>query len=301
MKFIKPITIVQGNGKLVSTTATEAVAAYAAGTTYALGQQVYVAADMRVYESLQAGNIGHTPATSPTWWLDVGPMNQWAMFDGEISTATTAASSLTVVLDVGPVNSLALFGLVGDTLTLTMTDGPGGATIYSRTVNLDGTLISDWYQYYFEPDVQMGELFLSDLPTYWAARLTITLTSTGSVACAHCSVGTGYWIGDAKYGAGLGIDDYSRVETDEFGITTLVRRRSAKTLDVAVMLPNVQINKVFNLLDGMRATPCVWSLVDSDPDGVYAPFLVFAVYRKARVEIAYPRESLLSLELKGMT
>jgi hypothetical protein len=41
--------------------------AYAAGTTYAL--DAYVTSAGIVYRSLQAGNIGHTPASSPTYWV----------------------------------------------------------------------------------------------------------------------------------------------------------------------------------------------------------------------------------------
>lgn len=46
-------------------------AVYNGGTTYALGDQRSVAAAgnaFDVYISLQAGNVGHTPASSPTWW-----------------------------------------------------------------------------------------------------------------------------------------------------------------------------------------------------------------------------------------
>lgn len=41
--------------------------AYAGGTTYGLGQQVFSAGV--AYQSLQNGNTGNTPATSPTWWV----------------------------------------------------------------------------------------------------------------------------------------------------------------------------------------------------------------------------------------
>ena len=44
--------------------------AYAAGTTYARGQMAV--ASSNVYVSLQAGNIGHTPSSSPTWWALMG-------------------------------------------------------------------------------------------------------------------------------------------------------------------------------------------------------------------------------------
>lgn len=41
--------------------------AYAAGTTY--GLHAYVNDGGVIYRSLQAGNLGNTPATSPAWWV----------------------------------------------------------------------------------------------------------------------------------------------------------------------------------------------------------------------------------------
>lgn len=52
-------------------------AAYNAGTAYGLGDQVSVFGGpsnttATMYESLQAANTGHTPASSPLWWLPIG-------------------------------------------------------------------------------------------------------------------------------------------------------------------------------------------------------------------------------------
>lgn len=44
---------------------------YVAGTTYPSGEMVYrttVSQELRIYKSLQAGNIGHEPTSSPTYW-----------------------------------------------------------------------------------------------------------------------------------------------------------------------------------------------------------------------------------------
>jgi hypothetical protein len=43
--------------------------AYAGGTTYAVSQ--WATSGGTTYQSLQGGNIGHTPASSPTWWMAV--------------------------------------------------------------------------------------------------------------------------------------------------------------------------------------------------------------------------------------
>lgn len=61
---------------LTSTNVPEVAAAaeYAGGTTYALGKIAGVTTGtvQAVYESLQAANTGHAPASNPTWWRFVG-------------------------------------------------------------------------------------------------------------------------------------------------------------------------------------------------------------------------------------
>ena len=53
--------------KLLFSTASEihTPAAYSAGTTYGFGAIVSVAADYKIYESLEAGNVGNTPNQTP--------------------------------------------------------------------------------------------------------------------------------------------------------------------------------------------------------------------------------------------
>jgi len=86
MQIIKPIAIT--DTEFVSSTVVEtAPAAYAAGTTYGSGTDVTVASGdvLKVYRSLQAGNVGHTPSSSPTWWQYISDTY------AEYSAATTYA------------------------------------------------------------------------------------------------------------------------------------------------------------------------------------------------------------------
>jgi len=72
MRVTPPVPITSLN--LISCSATDihAPAAYSAGTTYAVGAIVSVAADYAIYESLQSGNLGKTPSSEPLWWKQVG-------------------------------------------------------------------------------------------------------------------------------------------------------------------------------------------------------------------------------------
>ena len=211
MKVVKPTVIT--SAMLVSTSAVELYGAWNAATVYALNAYCTLASSNRIYQCIQGPSTNNAPETSPLYWADVGPMNQWAMFDDKISTATTAPASLTVVLDTGFINSLALFGLVGATATITATNGAGGPVVYSATIGLDGTIVADWYQYFFEPFVQLGSLVLTNIPPYSALRLTVTVTGS-TAAIGNLVVGTSYDLGDTQLGATVGIMDYSQKTTD---------------------------------------------------------------------------------------
>jgi hypothetical protein len=295
MKVIKPVTF-DAPTHFVSSTATEVHAAYNPATTYA--KDAFVDYGTHIYQSLVNSNTGNQPDTSPTQWVLIGPDNTHAIFDDQTSTATTSTSPLTVVLDTGLCNSLGLLGLVGSQVAVTVKDNTGGNTVYSRTISLDGTFIYDWYQYFFEPYVQIGEVVLTDLPPYLTAELTVSLTGTGTIQIGTLTWGTQYDLGDATYGAGLGIIDYSKKETDEFGVTTFVRRDFSKRLTARLMLPNTQINRVQRVLADLRAQPAIW--VTSDvPD--LAPLTVYGFFRDFNIEVAYPTESFCSLEIEGLT
>lgn len=295
MKVIKPVTFAAAT-HLVSSTAVEAYATWAAGTTYA--KDAFVDYGTHIYQSLVNSNTGNQPDTSPAQWVLIGPDNTHAMFDDQTSTATISTSPLTVVMTPGLINSLALLGLVGTQLVVQVRDGAGGPLVYDRTISLDGTFVWDWYQYFFEPNVQIGEIVLTDLPPYLGAHLTVTLTGTGTIQIGTLSFGTQYDLGEAEYGASLGIIDYSRKDTDEFGVTTFVQRDFSKRLTARLMLQNTQINRVQRVLADLRAQPAVW--VTSDVDDL-RPLTVFGFFRDFNIEVAYPTQSYCSLEIEGLT
>lgn len=74
MRVTPPISITEA--MLVSSSIVEVPpAAYAGGTTYSEGATVSTGAVggvIAVYRSLQAGNVGHDPATNPVWWIHIG-------------------------------------------------------------------------------------------------------------------------------------------------------------------------------------------------------------------------------------
>jgi hypothetical protein len=297
MKVIKSTSVTPA--MILASNAVEAYAAWSAATTYSKDQIVDYGEGY--YISLVNTNLNNIPsAPNSTFWAYVSPDNKHAMFDGQVSTATTSTSPLAVTIAPGIVNSLAMIDLVGSSVTVTMTDG-AGPTVYTRTVGLDGSIVFDWYTYFFEPFVQLAEVVLTDLPPYSGGQITMTLTSGGNVAIGELLVGTVYELGEEgmEQGASIGIIDYSRKDTDDStGLTTFVRRAYSKRMSGQFLINNGQMNAVQRILADIRAVPSVY--IGSEAAD-YSPLIVYGFYRDFSIDIAYPTKSWCRIEVEGLT
>ncbi|WP_367847000.1 hypothetical protein [Rhodoferax sp. WC2427] len=350
MKVIKPTDI--SAAMLTSTTALElAPAAYSAGTSYAAGSNASVAGAaglVSVYQSLQAGNAGHPPASSPSWWrllctvyqaysgaatyalgdrvqdnvahlvyqsaaagnigqpladptkwTLVGANNRWAMFDAAVGTATAVASPLAVVLRPGSVSGIGLMELVGRQATITMKDAPGGTIIYSRTIDLDGSVVESVYDWFFAEFEQRSDIAFTDLPgQFESCELALSITaSSGSVACGVCKPGRTIAVGRTLAKPQVSIIDYSVKATDAFGATTIVERSYRKRATFQVLTEKFRFNGIYRALASLRATPAVY--VGAEELG-YEPLLLYGFFPDFTISVEYPDYHLCSLEVEGL-
>lgn len=295
MKVIRPVTITEA--MLVDSSVPEDdYDVYNAATDYAVDD--FVIYGHFVYQSAQEPNIGNTPGLEPLYWSLIGPTNRWLMFDQEVSTQTTADESIVVTIAPGMVDSLALLDLVGAHVNVAATDGPGGPELYNREYPLDGSEVYDWYQYFYQPFIEIHEVVLTDLPLYGSAHITATLTGAGEVRIGSMVAGTVFGLGDTQYGASAGIIDYSRKQTSSTGRTSFAKRKYSKRLTAQLWLQNFNLDNIFRVLVDLRATPCVW--VGTDAAG-FALITIFGWYRDFNIDIAYPKASLCSLEVESLT
>jgi hypothetical protein len=298
MKVIKPVTVT--SAMILASNATEAYAAWSSGTTYAKDAKVDYGT--HYYNSLVNSNLNNIPdVVGSTFWEFIGPDNKHAMFDGQISTETTKATSpLIVTIGAGIVNSIALLGLTGKTVSVVMRDGGASPPVYSRTIDLEGSIILDWYMYFFEPFEQLSEVVLTDLPPYSGGQITMTLSSGSAVAIGELLVGTVYALGEnsLEQGATIGIIDYSRKDTDaDTGLTTFVQRAYSKRMSGQFLIENGSISGVQKILSSVRAVPSVY-IGSEDED--YSALIVYGFYRDFSIDIAYPTHSFCRIEVEGL-
>lgn len=247
-------------------------------------------------------NKGNPPTTDDgTWWIDVGPSNKWAMFDLLRSTATTGPSPLTVVITPGRrIDSIGLVGLVADSLEVTVTSVAGGGTVYHYgPVYLLNRPCLGWYDYFFSEFRYRSEAALFDLPPYTDAVITITLTrASGNAACGGLVIGQSAYIGRTQHNATHEGLNFSRIERDSFGNSSLTPRRTVPKTNQQVRASKANVPRLLLLIEDLNAVPAFWSGIDDQDSGYFGALLIVGIYKTFAINMDQPNEALVTLELE---
>lgn len=270
-----------------------------AGTTYALGARVIVAAQHKVYQSAVAGNVGQPPATSPTQWGEVGATNAWKAFDQSISTQTKRSGLISFRIKPGQVvHSVAALNLVGAGTVRVRMEDPALGTVYDKTTSLAGHLLaSTWWDWFFGARTERKQLILTDLPSVPTADILIDITGTTDLAVGVIVLGKvrTFSLG-IKAGARIGFQDFSRKEKNEFGDTVLVERAFARRANFSMLLRASEVDAFDGLMTEVRAIPCLW--IGSN---FYEATTVYGISKSFDIVLSYTDFSDCDLELEGLT
>lgn len=277
-------------------------AAWAVGTTYDVGDRVILTSTHRIYESLQTSNTGNSPtALGSAFWIDAGPTNRWAVFDTSVSTQTVQADSITYQLTPGEaVNSIGILNiLAGTEINITMVSPSTGSPgiVYERTVDLSGLpLTPDWWAWFYGQKSVPTQSIALDLPSYSDCEITIEILGGSDLAVGVVLIGSQQNFGlGIKYGARVGIQDYSRKETNTFGETVLVQRAFAKRANFNLFINKSEVDSFQNALSSIRAVPVLW-IGSTD----YEATTLFGFYKNFDILISYPENSDCELEIEGL-
>lgn len=296
LAIIKPITIT--DAILTDSNVAETdYAQWAGSTTYALGARVIVLSTHKVYESLQNANTNHDPTSlaNSAWWVEVGPTNRWKVFDTVNSTQTVQATS--VYYELTPdtvVNAIGILNVDAAAINITITD-PTAGEVYNQDFNLLGSIPeANWYSYFFADVDSSDQLVVSGIPAFKAAVIEVTITSGSTVSVGVIILGKESQFGSVvSSGARVGIQDYSRKETNDFGDTVLVQRAYAKRMDFSLLVDNPKLDAMYRYIADIRATPVIWKI-----NGGGA---IFGWYKDFEALISYPGHTNCNLSIEGLT
>ena len=266
---------------------------YAAGTTYAAGDRVIVPATHDVWESLANANTGNTPASSPTWWVRVGPTNRMAMVDTSVSTQTTRAGGIDVTVTPGEtIDTLALLNINAASVRVRMTD-PTDGVVHDHTRDMIAPPSeSEYFAWFFEPITRIDYL-VATLPAYGSAAVRVELIDTGTAACGVMAMGLARKIGEgALAGARTSITDYSGKERDTWGQYQIVERGYSNRASISTLTKANMVDPVRKLLAARRARPTLCIASDQ-----YSSLVLFGLI-SFDVTIPYPTYAMCDLEIE---
>lgn len=292
MHFITPVTVTPA--MLVSSSLTESEhPAWNAATTYSVNDLVIYS--QSIWARRTAGVSATAPTDDATNWSRVGPTNRWAMFDQATGTASTAASTINFKIKPGMVRALALLDLNANSVTVTMRNG--ATVVYTKTVSLNtGYGVYDWFTYFFSPIVLKRTLVIEDLPPYSDGEIEVTVNGDSSTQLGTVVVGGLFEIGQTEYGMQLGMLDYSKKNTDDFGATTVVERAYAKQMTVPVVVSIGDVDEVARQLQLIRAKPVVWI-----GSAKFDQSVIYGFFKTWSVDIAYDQIVNCTLTIEGLT
>lgn len=240
-------------------------------------------------------------ANQPEWWLEVSPTNRWKALDLSNSSRTAKATSFYYEITPGQViNTVYVGAIVGATSMRVRLTDPTYGVVYDRTIDvspLPAEPLPDWWSWsYGERQLQVQALF-TDLPVYPNAVMRLDAAGGANLAVGVIAIGNGATFGSGiAYGARAGRASYSRREANEFGDLDLVRRNSARTLQCTARIDNSEMDTLDAVLDALDAVPCLFILYSG-----YAATVIFGIYQKFEVLIAYPNDSDVSFDFLGLT
>lgn len=296
MEIVRSFTVDDSSLTASNISDTADYALYNPATSYALGDTV-VGVDHHEYESLAGSNVGHA-LSDAAWWLDLGFNRKWRMFDLSNSSQSTNADEIDVSIQVdGRANAVSLLNIVADTVQIIVTTATDGE-IYNETFSLvSDSGINNWYEYFFEPIIRVGDLVVTDLPVHGDPLIQVIATASGStVRIGTLIVGQSLTLGATVYGARVGIQDYSRKVADDFGNWTLVERAFAKRATYKVIMDKAKVDAAAAFLATIRATPCVFR-----GSGDYSSLYILGFYKDWSIEINQPSHSYCNLDIEGLT
>lgn len=292
--FVVPLEITSP-GALTSTDVGTGLdpAAYDVAHAYAVGDQA-VSGNF-VYQSLQAANTGHA-VTDALWWVQVGAINKYRMFDRKVGSQTERAESIEVVITPGSVvDVVSVRNVEALTVTVVQETAEEGV-VYTKTVELDDP-VGDWYEYFFAPITRQTEALFNGLSPFTDATYTITVDNPGGTAkCGELLMGAALDAGMTEAGVSVGIDDYSQISADEFGVRDIVERDFADNMDLTVYVQRGKSPTLRRLLTRNRATPILVIASDARVDAQ-----VYGLAESWRCVLSYSDMDVYNITMKGLT
>ena len=269
-------------------------------TTYAAGDEVIVAEFHRVYVSAIDSNLGTKPLEGgdPAVWILKGATNKWAAFDDFVANRTTNADLIEyefTVTDV--VTGIAFFGLVADSIDITVTDGVTTQNLTADLLSLDH-INGSWWAWFTGGRPRVQEYAFVNLAYFGTGTMiTVSINRTGGTAqVGQIVLGEVQDIGVLETQPEIDKQSFSRYTEDEFGNISVTRRLPAKITRMTVFKKSSNVRFTEQILDRALDTFTVYVGTERSEAGL----ILFGVLRSAPIVIEVRNAHRMQLEIRSL-
>jgi hypothetical protein len=277
-------------------------AVWSVSTSYVQGDTSRVDGTVnKVYEALVDVTGGSSPEidvlSATPKWAEIRYTNKYCCFDytrnSFSSTSNTSGGRTTMVVQVTTgirFDSLFVLGLNNIDEVVINGTSPTQGDVYNVTRS---NLLSSLEDH----------IDLFDIPPITDLVLTITLKAasgnTDPIYVHHISVGKAVYIGDIQTNNKMDNVNYSVVTRDEFGVATLVPRRSILKLDFTLFAESKYADKIALVRESLNAVPAVWyAMEDSNVEEYNNVCVMLGIYKNFRLQLDNPYSITINLELE---
>jgi len=230
------------------------------------------------------------------------------MFDGYVETQTETADQISQSFDVSDCNAVVCLNNYGISCQLEVVDNDVPETYFDETISLIRDNVADWWDYFFAPcRICRDVVFYFESKTNATATITINY-SGGTAKCGMCLPGVAEDVGKTRYGLEVGINDYSIIDTNDFGATYFSVGSWAKKANTKIIIPNTSMNSVYRKFVENRGLAAVFDLNNYDDDiddghtslSGYQALIIYGFFESFDPIIPGPNISTTDVDIVGM-
>lgn len=269
--------------------------------SYKLGDEVIRDSSHRKYRCLVDETFSDplltTTGDALAEWIDIGPTNKWAMFDGKVKNKTKSTTDFTLdVVSSAIFDNVSFFGVVV-VESIRVEVIYGGETIYDETKGfIDLSSIVDHYSYAFYQLIFANDGIFKDIPPYIGSTIRVTFTGTGSgIEVGAMLFGMSKSMGVTCINTKSNTIDYSDVEYDVFGELSEVERPVVSYNTYEIDIPKPLAQSVERRLRSSRGVDCVWVGDIGDNQDL----ITYGRYERSPVTYSNPSVVSYSVKVRG--
>lgn len=263
----------------------------------------YISGDSPVWTQVGYVNKG-VSLTDTNYWIPIRPTNFYACLDDGTSTQTSGVLTdgqyiIQYVLDASKCDAIALFNCAGETATFSLkTDS--GTEVWSSTVGIFYKESNSWSEFFFEEPVRRPTIY-QNMPLFYGTQLTVTITGTTQALCGELKIGRLKELGVSLWGAQWSIVDYSKKETNDYGVTYLSQGKYHDRLTLSVFIETKNVDAVKSFLTQYRATGLVF-ICDNSKSGetMMQIMIVYGFYKDLSIVLQGAVQSDCSIEIESL-